>query len=74
MLEFKAEGSCLVFQLVERGEEIERVIHDEQAISGQVINRAGRLVIDIGQIPLNAVEAVSLRQVLHLDAHLLAVR
>jgi len=65
--------SCgLLLQVVQGGYQVHGVVNDEAGIGRQIIEQGGGLGIEIGDIPLDAVEAVALAEMVYFEAQLLA--
>ncbi len=62
----------LLLQLAQRRHQVYGVVDDQGGGRGQVVEQGGGLRVEIGQIPLDAVEAVALAEVIDFQAQLLA--
>ena len=73
-LQLGAQRFRLHFQFAECGEQVKRLIQQDQPIRPHIVKQTGGLAVGVGKIPFAAVKALACRQVVHLQPQFLAQR
>ena len=72
VLQFQPQPLGLLFQFLQGGKEIQGIVHHQSAVIAQVVQQAGRLVVDVGHVPLEAVKTLTRVEMLYLLAQFFA--